>query len=167
MRGCSAPMVRPSPVWLHSVTPWSACSRPREWPAGGLGAVRALHPPEGSLGRARSASPPIAQYAFLSDCESCALVAPSGAVEWLCLPRFDSPSIFGALLDRDSGLFRLGPGDVEVPAGRRYVPGTMVLETTWMTRTGWLIIRDALLAGPSHHDDDRSHTHRRSPTASD
>ena len=51
-----------------------------------------------------------------------------------------------------------------VPGGRRYLPGTMVLETTWGTRTGWVIIRDVLLIGPWHHDKDRSHTHRRSPT---
>ena len=60
----------------------------------------------------KSAFPPIAQYGFLSDCETCALVAPSGNVEWLCLPRFDSASVFGAILDRDAGLFRLGPADV-------------------------------------------------------
>ena len=60
---------------------------------------------------------------FLSDCETCALVAPSGNVEWLCLPRFDSPSIFGAILDRDAGGFRVGPADVDVPADRRYLPG--------------------------------------------
>ena len=54
-------------------------------------------------------------------------------VEWLCLPRFDSPSVFGAILDRDAGGFRLGPADVEVPAARRYLPGTMVLETSWGT----------------------------------
>ena len=46
--------------------------------------------------------PPIAEYGFLSDCETCALVAPNGNVEWLCLPRFDSPSVFGAILDRDA-----------------------------------------------------------------
>ena len=111
-----------------------------------------------------SAFPPIAQYAFLSDCETCALVAPSGNVEWLCLPRFDSPSVFGALLDRDAGGFRLGPTDVAVPADRRYLPGTMVLETSWGTRGGWIIVRDVLLMGPWHHDADRSGTHRRSPT---
>jgi GH15 family glucan-1,4-alpha-glucosidase len=108
--------------------------------------------------------PPIAQYAFLSDCETCALVAPSGNVEWLCLPRFDSPSVFGGLLDRDAGMFRLGPADVDVPADRRYLPGTMVLETSWGTRGGWIVVRDLLLIGPWHHENDRSHTHRRSPT---
>ena len=108
--------------------------------------------------------PPIAQYAFLSDCETCALVAPSGNIEWLCLPRFDSPSVFGGLLDRDAGMFRVGPADVDVPADRRYLPGTMVLETSWGTRGGWIVVRDLLLIGPWHHENDRSHTHRRSPT---
>src|SRR5207253_6713214 len=94
-----------------------------------------------------SAFPPIADYAFLSDCETCALVAPSGNVEWLCLPRFDSPSVFGAILDRDAGMFRLGPDGVNVPAARRYLPGTMVVETSWGTRGGWIIVRDVLLIG--------------------
>src|SRR5471032_821311 len=108
--------------------------------------------------------PPIADYAFLSDCETGALVAPNGSVEWLCLPRFDSPSVFGAMLDRDAGMFRLGPDGVNVPAARRYLPGTMVLETSWGTRGGWIIVRDVLLIGPWHHEDDRSRTHKRSPT---
>jgi GH15 family glucan-1,4-alpha-glucosidase len=113
-----------------------------------------------------SASPfaQIADYGFLSDCETSALVAPSGAVEWLCLPRFDSPSVFGAILDRDAGLFRLGPDGVNVPAARRYLPGTMVLETSWGTRGGWIIVRDVLLIGPWHHESERSHSHRRAPT---
>src|ERR687890_249268 len=108
--------------------------------------------------------PPIADYAFLSDCEVCVLVAPSGNVEWMCLPRFDGKSIFGSVLDRDAGPFQLGPVDTTVPAGRRYLPGTMILETTWATRTGWVVVRDVLLIGPWHHEHDRSHTHRRSPT---
>ena len=115
----------------------------------------------------RSPFPPIAEYAFLSDCETVALVAPSGSIEWLCLPRSDSPSAFGAILDRDAGAFKLAPADVDVPAGRRYLPGTNVLETTWMTRMGWLIIRDCLCIGPWHHQDSRSGTHRRSPTDHD
>jgi GH15 family glucan-1,4-alpha-glucosidase len=115
-------------------------------------------------GKIGSQFPPIADYGFLSDCETCALVAPNGGVEWLCLPRFDSPSVFGAILDRDGGMFRLGPDGVEVPAARRYIPGTMVLETSWGTRGGWIIVRDVLLIGPWHHEDERSHSHRRSPT---
>ena len=111
-----------------------------------------------------SAFPPIADYAFLSDCETCALVAPNGNVEWLCLPRFDSPSVFGAVLDRDGGGFRLAPADVEVPAARRYLPGTNVLETSWGTSGGWIIVRDVLLIGPWHHEEDRSNTHKRAPT---
>jgi alpha,alpha-trehalase len=121
----------------------------------------------GDVPLAGSPFPPIADYAFLSDCEVCALVAPSGNVEWMCLPRFDGPSIFGGMLDRDAGSFTLAPVDSSVPAGRRYLPGTMVMETTWGTRTGWIIVRDVLLIGPWHHDDDRSHTHRRSPTDTD
>ncbi len=108
--------------------------------------------------------PPIADYAFLSDCETTALIAPSGNVEWMCLPRMDSPSVFGAILDRDAGGFRLGPAGVEVPAGRRYLPGTMVLETSWETPTGWIIVRDVLCIGPWVHEEERSVNHRRSPT---
>ena len=116
-----------------------------------------------SVGRV-SPFPPIADYGFLSDCETTALVAPNGSVEWLCLPRMDSPSVFGAVLDRGAGAFRVGPADARVPAARRYLPGTMVLETSWGTSTGWLIVRDVLLIGPWHHEDERSRTHRRAPT---
>jgi GH15 family glucan-1,4-alpha-glucosidase len=122
-----------------------------------------VHRPTTS-GLSRSPFPPIADYGFLSDCETTALVAPDGNVEWLCLPRMDSPSVFGAVLDRDAGSFRLGPTGVRVPAGRRYLPGTMVLETSWGTRGGWVIVRDVLLMGPWHHATERSHTHRRTPT---
>ena len=65
---------------------------------------------------AKSPFPPIGDYGFLSDCHTGALVAPNGAVEWLCLPRFDSPSVFTAILDRTAGSFRFGPADVAVPA---------------------------------------------------
>src|SRR3981081_2791132 len=106
-----------------------------------------------------SAFPPIGDYAFLSDCQTTALVAPSGNVEWLCLPRMDSPSVFGSMLDRDAGSFRIAPADVSVPAARRYLPGTMVLETSWETRMGWVIVRDALCIGPWRPDPERAHTH--------
>ena len=95
-----------------------------------------------------STFPPIADYAFLSDCENNCLVAPDGSIEWLSLPRPDSPSMFGALLDRTAGTFRFGPGNALVPDHRRYVPGTMVLETTWHTPTGWLVVNDMFVVRP-------------------
>src|SRR6267378_4768699 len=119
-------------------------------------------PDQPSWGRSRF--PPIGDYGFLSDCETTALVAPNGGIEWLCLPRMDSPSVFGAILDRGAGSFRINPAGVEVPAARRYIPGTMILETSWWTPGGWLVVTDALLLGPWHHDHERSTTHRRAPT---
>jgi len=88
--------------------------------------------------------PTIGSYGFLSDCHTAALVSFDGAVEWLCLPRFDSPSAFAALLDRGAGHFKLGPRGVVVPISRRYEPGTLVIETTWVTDTGWVVVHDAL-----------------------
>ena len=116
--------------------------------------------------RGAEAFPPIAEYAFLSDCHTGALVAPDGAVEWLCLPRFDGASVFGALLDRSAGTFRIAPYGVDVPAGRRYEPGTNVLETTWMTPTGWLVVRDALAIG-DWHGGEAALIHTRPPTDHD
>ncbi len=87
--------------------------------------------------------PPIGTYGFLSDCETGALLSTDGSIEWLCLPRFDSPSLFGAILDRAAGRLRFGPDEM-VPVARRYEPGTNVIETTWATETGWAVVRDAL-----------------------
>jgi GH15 family glucan-1,4-alpha-glucosidase len=108
--------------------------------------------------------PPIADYAFLSDCHTGALVAPDGSVEWMCIPRFDSPSIFGSLLDRRAGSFRFGPYGVLVPLSCRYLPGTMILETNWMTPSGWVIIRDGLTIGPWHSEHADESSHARPPT---
>jgi GH15 family glucan-1,4-alpha-glucosidase len=116
-----------------------------------------------SSGSLRNPFPPIADYAFLSDCENTCLISSAGSVEWLCVPRPDSPSVFGAILDRSAGHFRLGPYGVSVPAARRYLPGSLILETTWQTHTGWLIVRDALVMGPWHDIESRSRTHRRTP----
>ena len=82
---------------------------------------------------APSPFPPIADFAFLSDCHTGALVAPDGAISWLCVPRFDSPSVFGTLLDRQAGYFRLGPFGINHATARVYEPGTNVLTTTWKT----------------------------------
>ncbi|MBV9088853.1 MAG: glycoside hydrolase family 15 protein [Mycobacteriaceae bacterium] len=111
----------------------------------------------------RNPFPPIADYAFLSDCENTCLISSNGSVEWLCVPRPDSPSVFGAILDRAAGHFRLGPYGVSVPAARRYLPGSLILETTWQTHTGWMIVRDTLVMGPWHDIETRSRTHRRTP----
>ena len=110
--------------------------------------------------------PPIADYAFLSNCHTGALVAPDGAIDWLCVPRFDSPSIFGTLLDREAGSFRFGPFGINVPSGRIYEPGTNILNTTWHTPTGWAMVRDALTIGPTRHKDEIT-PHTRAPADED
>jgi alpha,alpha-trehalase len=83
----------------------------------------------GALHSARKPLSPIADYGFVSDCEVTALIASSGSVEWMCLPRMDGPSIFAAILDRDAGSFRV-PRRIRRCRRARYLPGTMVLETT-------------------------------------
>ena len=108
--------------------------------------------------------PPIASYGFLSDCHTGALVAPEGSIEWLCLPRFDSPSVFGSVLDRGGGFWRIGPPGLEAPVSRRYEPGTNLLETTWMTGSGWVVVRDAFTVGDWRQDNDFE-PHRRSKAA--
>ena len=110
--------------------------------------------------------PPIAEYAFLSDCHTGALLAPDGSIDWLCVPRFDAPSVFGALLDRQAGDFRFAPFGVNVPSARSYEPGTNMLLTTWKTPTGWAIVRDALVLGP-RRGEDRVTPHTRPPTDED
>jgi GH15 family glucan-1,4-alpha-glucosidase len=111
----------------------------------------------------RNPFPPIADYAFLSDCENTCLISSAGSVEWMCAPRPDSPSFFGAMLDRGAGHFRISPYGVTVPAARRYLPGSLILETTWQTHTGWMIVRDTLVMSEWHDIEKRSHTHRRTP----
>jgi GH15 family glucan-1,4-alpha-glucosidase len=115
---------------------------------------------------APSPFPPIADYACLSDCHTGALVASDGGVGWLCVPAFDSPSVFGTLLDRAAGYFRLGPFGIHHPAARAYEPGTNVLVTTWKTPTGWLAVRDALTMGPQEGEDEIT-PHTRPPTDAD
>jgi alpha,alpha-trehalase len=110
--------------------------------------------------------PPIEEYAFLSDCHTGALVAPDGGVGWLCVPRFDAPSVFGTLLDREAGYFRLGPFGINVPTARAYEPGTNILATTWHTKGGWAVVRDALTMGPRQGEDEVT-PHTRPPVDDD
>ncbi|MDJ0384522.1 glycoside hydrolase family 15 protein [Streptomyces sp. G-G2] len=89
---------------------------------------------------------PISDYAMLSDCRSAALVSTEGSVDWLCLPRFDSPAVFARLLDPDAGHFSIRPaGPAE--ASRRYLPQSLVLETTFRTPTGTVVLLDAMALG--------------------
>lgn len=110
--------------------------------------------------------PPIAQYAFLSDCHTGALVAPDGSVDWLCAPRFDSQSVFGSLLDRGAGYFRFAPYGINVPTSRAYDPGTNVLVTTWHTPSGWVEVRDALTMARREGPDETT-PHTRPPSDDD
>jgi GH15 family glucan-1,4-alpha-glucosidase len=92
---------------------------------------------------------PIADHALLSDRHSSALVDTAGSVEWLNFPRFDSPSIFGRLLGPDAGHWQIVP-DGEWQSSRRYLDRTLVLETTFTTTGGTLVLTDALAMGPDN-----------------
>jgi GH15 family glucan-1,4-alpha-glucosidase len=91
----------------------------------------------------------IADHALISDRHSCALIDTSGSVEWLAFPRFDSPSVFGRLLGPDAGHWRIAPNG-EWISTRRYVDRTLVLETTFTTSTGVLVLTDSLALGPDN-----------------
>jgi GH15 family glucan-1,4-alpha-glucosidase len=114
---------------------------------------QAAKEPQKQSAAAPSPFPPIADYAFLSNCHTGALVALDGAIDWLCVPRFDSPSLFGSLLDRQAGSFRFGPFGINHPTTRIYEPGTNVVVTTWKSSSGWILVRDALTIGPREHED--------------
>jgi GH15 family glucan-1,4-alpha-glucosidase len=122
--------------------------------------------PEPQSAAAPSPFTPIADYAFLSNCHTGALVSPDGAIDWLCVPTFDAPSVFGALLDREAGFFRLGPYGTNVPDSRIYEPGTNTLLTTWRAPGGWVAVRDALTMGPRRGEDAVT-PHTRPPTDED
>ncbi len=96
--------------------------------------------------RAQVSSRPVSDYALLSDCRSAALVSSVGSVDWLCLPRFDSPAVFARLLDDRAGHWSVQPSEPS-RGTRRYLPGTLVLETTFRTGTGTVVLRDALALG--------------------
>jgi GH15 family glucan-1,4-alpha-glucosidase len=99
--------------------------------------------------------PPIDDYALIGDCRSAGLVSRDGSLDWLCFPRFDSPSVFAALLDtREGGRFRIRPVG-EYSSERRYLPDTNVLETVFRTPTGACVLRD--LMSVSSEEDKRAH----------
>jgi alpha,alpha-trehalase len=95
---------------------------------------------------------PIADYAVISDCHSAALISSGGSIDWLCFPDFDSPSVFGRLLDDDAGHWSILARDTN-SWSRRYIADTMVLETTFQTSTGVVVLTDAMALG----DHERGH----------
>src|SRR5436853_3637217 len=96
---------------------------------------------------------PIADYGLLADCTSAALVDRSGSIDWLCLPRYDSPAVFSRLLDPAAGHWSMTPtGAYEVE--RRYLPGSLVIETTFTTDTGVVRLTHALCFEPGQRGHD-------------
>jgi len=102
--------------------------------------------------------PPISDYALISDCHSGALVSKDGSVDWCTFHRFEARPVFGRILDwAKAGFFRIAPLDDDYEAARRYLPGTNVLETTFRTPTGTLVLTDFFAfresgVGESHPD---------------
>ncbi|MDQ6819986.1 MAG: glycoside hydrolase family 15 protein [Actinomycetota bacterium] len=90
------------------------------------------------------ASQPIADYGMLADCNTAALIDRAGSIDWLCLPRYDSPAVFARILDPDAGHWSIRPAG-EFTATRRYASGTLVLETTFESDTGVARLTDALV----------------------
>lgn len=101
--------------------------------------------------------PPLSAYGLLSDCHGSALVSRDGSVDWCCLPRFDARPVFARLLDWDrGGFFRIAPaGEYEVT--RRYRPGTNILETTFRTRSGSVVLTDFMAIGHVDPDEEPRH----------
>ncbi|SDX99101.1 Glucoamylase (glucan-1,4-alpha-glucosidase), GH15 family [Modestobacter sp. DSM 44400] len=95
---------------------------------------------------------PIGEYGFLSDCHSAALVSRAGSVDWLCFPRFDSPSVFARLLDDAAGHWSITAA-AATGIQRAYLPDSLVLRTEFTTATGILTLTDALALGA----DNRGH----------
>src|SRR5919201_4324902 len=94
--------------------------------------------------------PPIADYARIGDCHTAALVSRGGSIDWCCLPRFDSGSTFGRLVDRErGGCFELAPEQPDRPAFRDYLEDTLVLTTTFRAEGGEAVVSDCLLGPPA------------------
>ena len=80
--------------------------------------------------------PLIADHGLIGDLQTSALVSTDGTIDWFCAPRFDSPSIFGALLDGDGGHFKVRPTADVFTRKQLYLPDTAVLVTRFMTEVG-------------------------------
>jgi alpha,alpha-trehalase len=101
----------------------------------------------------RGESQPIANYGLLADCNSAALVDRDGSIDWLCLPRYDSDAVFARILDPAGGHWSIRPAGA-FASERRYVPGALVVETTFTTDAGTVKLTDAMVfaQGQRGHD---------------
>jgi GH15 family glucan-1,4-alpha-glucosidase len=99
-----------------------------------MAAMRAEASVFGPAGDVRG-SQPISSYGLLADCNTAALVALDGSIDWLCLPRYDSASVFGRILDPDAGHWSIRPAG-SFTSERRYLPASLVAETTFTTDSG-------------------------------
>ena len=96
---------------------------------------------------------PIADYGLLADCTSAALVDRDGSIDWLCMPHYDSPAVFARILDPNAGHWSIAPADA-CTSERRYLPGTLVIETTFTTATGMVRLVDAMAFAPGQRGHD-------------
>ena len=95
----------------------------------------------------------IEDYALIGDCHTAALVGNDGSIDWLCLPRFDSPSVFGSLLgDAEHGRWKLAPTGDAVESSRHYIEDTFILVTHWVTPSGEVEVTDFMPYGDRRAD---------------
>jgi GH15 family glucan-1,4-alpha-glucosidase len=86
---------------------------------------------------------PINAYGVIGDCHSVVLVAPDGAIDWGCLPDFDSPAVFCRLLDAErGGYYQIAPTDKTIPGTQRYLRGSNVLQTRFASTSGEIVLTD-------------------------
>jgi GH15 family glucan-1,4-alpha-glucosidase len=117
--------------------------------------IAAMQPAAAAAGE-RGPFQPIGEYGLLADCNSAALVARDGSIDWLCLPRYDSDALFARILDPEAGHWSIRPAG-EYRVERRYVPGSLVVETTFTTAGGAVRVRDAMAFAPGQRGHDLGH----------
>src|SRR5918994_3481480 len=127
------PRLSPSPPTSPTASPSASCSGPAD--------MRQLFPSAGEATR------PIEDYGLLGDTRTAALVGSDGAIDWLCVPRFDGQPVFGRLVGGSAaGTFRMGPAGAATVPVRRYRPHTATLETSWDTPGGRLTLTEGMIA---------------------
>ena len=107
--------------------------------------------PDSTAAAAKEGFQPIAAHGLIADCNSAALVDDHGSISWLCLPRYDSPAVFARILDPDGGHWSITPTE-PYRTERRYLPGTLVLETTFTTESGSVKLTDAMAFAEGQRD---------------